>query len=1529
MHFRAGLTSIDANDVSPGYQGAYFDVVITKKEEEGGSSSPPPPTFDSDDENFLRPHITVVSFTGESTTGSVSNANLGQNVSNIPGPWSSNVRSSPDNDRREENGGWHHFSLSWSNGVPSGAGVLGGGGFVSYIDDAGLPFSQSYEMPRPIPTFAMPASTKLFVSLGVGALTDPGLMGEMDGVCIFARALDAEEVAVVREFGCRPTSRSGDAAADADDDELQALYEEVGLDLILKDLVWAYAFDDADDPMLEETTGTSQGDFGNSLFANTEVCDVCLDTCARDSSRSSSSATDGGGDSVSSASRPPSTPFFMSSSAPIPGGRISFVRRPTAYPATALKLPCANCLESDVVTIAAVPNDGGVLCKAATSPPLGGERGLCPADYVEVLVGDTLSYGEVSSGGLLYDRSTATTPGSETTFRAGVSPAAEDDAEEGVAVSPPGPLAKWVGTIRTNTPPEASSSQVDIPEMQMWRPLFLPANWGMVTDVDGDLDDIRAEIHEVVGEAVTIYDCEYCVDALWDASTGDGVTSDLFVWEHRVTTFPHMVFKNRQIAVRPNLDLSTGDSATIRFRLFDGIDYSEDASVQISVVRSNLPPEVSTSTYEVEISEDGVQTIDMSTWFTDREDDVWSIVVEELPAHGKLIQVGGNNPGSEYSANSPVVVLSQWAIDSPDNSFSSCWDDVYCIKEATGEPDQWPSTEDSPSWQGDGVPEHMENLWVILNYKEPVFPSEMIVYECWSPGAIVKIEALDFDSSANKDTPISFDSDWIPIFEGENRQSQFCPELDKTEKCAGVSRYILCPLSFRSRSFKLSWKLDDIYARWASLDAIKLVGYSVANPSAIQGLGMKSLQYVPAPNYYGPDTFRFAAFDCPYFSTFGSLVGPSTRHGEVSLSVAGTHDATEFVDLPGDGPVYIDPYFQVTYDPNVVLESTGVPFIVHFLDYDGIRLDDGGEDSPLSHSVEVTVMAPLFGGLLLRVGSSENAVDVGDDTFDVPAKGVVITDSGHDVLRSKGTMAFVFEPRQCVQPILIKGVVRVTITDLKSPQKTQVSRLYRIDARCNDFKFPSKMDTRAIAIIVVGVGLAFFVVVAVVMFFKRKSSNEIAESRKNIVALSLDIFDVVSDLVNYFQVGQYCPSLKIWFELFLGTGWVACSLNAFVNLWQFFHVASNQSAANKSGDVLNEELQDLLSHFLEVYQLSYKSKDIKQLEFEDLTDHDKRMQMVEEDEEDDHISFVLVPKAEATILDSFASGMSNRISRGTSNVAKVFADRRNSNAQEVKPVVKTLSRLEKLGGAAGGSVLRTPEQQEYYVKKCRLTCVLVERRFVLNEITGLERFILRSKAGLAVFLLEDFPVCVLNLMFLHNGCVYDDNTQVRPTIFFLITTFLTAAVAAVKINRLANLPRVNLHMKHMRQLVLKDRRRAYQLIDELEEMEFELANEENDFATKAAIAKKKERRKTEVAHAEREILEARSGRGGKKSMGSSLFRMLSIRTLSSRVEVEDSVGMPTSGRSTGKGSGTGTKRVKRTGVPASPHSKLSFDGDLT
>ena len=151
---------------------------------------------------------------------------------------------------------------------------------------------------------------------------------------------------------------------------------------------------------------------------------------------------------------------------------------------------------------------------------------------------------------------------------------------------------------------------------------------------------------------------------------------------------------------------------------------------------------------------------------------------------------------AEPAPTSTPELLSQWAADAAASSHYALPD--WSPQRATRAPEVSACSDDARAWasaRGNGVE------WLELTYTEPVYATEVRVYQTYGRGAVSRVTLLDTAGDRHV------------VWEG----------VDETEPCPGV---LAVPVSLmETRVAKVRVDLDESRTgSWNQIDAVELVG---------------------------------------------------------------------------------------------------------------------------------------------------------------------------------------------------------------------------------------------------------------------------------------------------------------------------------------------------------------------------------------------------------------------------------------------------------------------------------------------------------------------------------------------------------------------------------------------------------------------------------------------------------------------------------------------------------------------------------
>jgi hypothetical protein len=687
------------------------------------------------------------------------------------------------------------------------------------------------------------------IVLGQAYHNDFDLNAELDDWCVFTRGLSQGEAARVATEGCF------------------AAFEGH------PDLVMHYGFDDPAAPLWDSVSGVVTGSVGSRVRASgafgTEL-DMFL-------------GGKGGG-----------FPRPVVSSAPMAAGKVRVVRDGASRTPVVLRLRCALAAGCAGWRLAVLPARGRVCSGVAAADRYWSVASNgCPGALYEV--DRSVVLGSSANPGV----------GSRTTadqrleldalFYVPDGAANESDSFEWDVLFANATTSRAEVLVLTNTPPAVRDSFMTLREGTGSK-LVLPSETFMLSDREQAPNTCLIQVTRVELNVAAypggLLDVSYdralsnaTVDAGWDETLAYNPAWRL---EQQRNISLNMTSPARVLWLNHSGDVGGPAMLSVFWRAFDGLSWSQEARVTVDVLMSNKCPvaeEVSTEG----LHEDGMLLVDLEGALTDREGDMTFVKIEAFPQHAAVFQANSLNSSWSDSDNDngfgqrvlgqdmAVAETQQWvAATATSMSASSVWDVTNAVTNLIGEPDHYPDAGDSTlDWQPATMGEH---IWVQVTFATPVFPTELALFETWSPGSAYLIEAADFDQPGR----------WVELWSGANLQASFCPTLPKSAFCAGVVRYAFCPRGVRTNLVKVHFRPDSP-DRWVAVDSMRLSG-TLRLPGNALFQGGKKIWIRPDKDFHGLDELRFAVFDCPYFDLFGSLHGPQTRHARLAIDVAPVDD---------------------------------------------------------------------------------------------------------------------------------------------------------------------------------------------------------------------------------------------------------------------------------------------------------------------------------------------------------------------------------------------------------------------------------------------------------------------------------------------------------------------------------------------------------------------------------------------------------------------------------------------------------------
>jgi hypothetical protein len=245
--------------------------------------------------------------------------------------------------------------------------------------------------------------------------------------------------------------------------------------------------------------------------------------------------------------------------------------------------------------------------------------------------------------------------------------------------------------------------------------------------------------------------------------------------------------------------LADDDAFDTRLYLY----HAEDAIVSMNAIAENDDMEDSEDfTYnsqivEFELPEDGDYIIEATrfggsegtytlTLETDRES------AGGDPGRGELSPVGADEGGDDES------VVRQWASDA--DGSSQYGDDAWSFMQATGEPNVDVCADDTRAWASESP---TGEDYLELTYDEAVIPTEINIYQSYTPGSIIRVEV------ANSETGETFE-----IENSADPGDSPCPGV-LTVTIDGAETPVDTVIIYLDQSIGGSWN---------EIDAVELVG---------------------------------------------------------------------------------------------------------------------------------------------------------------------------------------------------------------------------------------------------------------------------------------------------------------------------------------------------------------------------------------------------------------------------------------------------------------------------------------------------------------------------------------------------------------------------------------------------------------------------------------------------------------------------------------------------------------------------------
>ena len=696
-----------------------------------------------------------------------------------------------------------------------------------------------------------------FFRIGQGEANDNTLAGEIDDFCVFNESLTSKAFAMVLQRGCRASEEA---------------------------LVLHYNFDHDKEDQSN----------GPRVFDSVQRAYTGVTSTSISNSNGGQILTDFGSDIG---------PILVVSDSPSPSGRPIFIRSTGVHPVR-LRLECIGFCS--YMRILSLPSRG-TLCQS-----LPNSSNVCPLANA-VAASDSFSNDTLT---LYFIPKNVTEAGDRDGFRFSVHGLSASATSEGYV------------EILTNTPPEKFDLVVDMHEGEE-RSVYLPNQPWLFEEKDGKIYSVSVQILEIVApESIEIYDCEECIDPSFEGREAYYYYyAEPSHWFEKYQALPlnkseHNYWLQeslrRLIIVHRSGGAYGKNLGFVRFRYFDGFDFSPNCTLKLNVREVNQAPKA--EDFNLTLLEDAEPTlVHLGDHFNDRENDEVYITIKSFPEGIKIFAIANDSPniqpGNQLLPYSTVQTISQWVSANKVGAAKSCWSIYHCVDKLSGPPDLYPNAVDGAgTWSssGDG---HMSQ-WVEVFWDEPVIPTQVSVFETWSPGGVVRIFAKRFgDSNAS----------WEVVYEGNSRMSEHCPEKPKTALCAGITTYQLCPKSYKTNNLRFELELDSP-ERFIAIDAILLEGETEHRKNVITD-SLSRVFVQPEKDFHGASTIEFEVADCPYYLKVRNLPGPDSRRGQLSLLVTPTNDVPQF--LPPDDELE----FELDVDVTSGSEQSSTSIVLNLSSY--------------------------------------------------------------------------------------------------------------------------------------------------------------------------------------------------------------------------------------------------------------------------------------------------------------------------------------------------------------------------------------------------------------------------------------------------------------------------------------------------------------------------------------------------------------------------------------------------------------------
>ncbi len=217
--------------------------------------------------------------------------------------------------------------------------------------------------------------------------------------------------------------------------------------------------------------------------------------------------------------------------------------------------------------------------------------------------------------------------------------------------------------------------------------------------------------------------------------------------------------------------VSTGDGVDTRARL---IDPDGDLLVEEDDTMGIDPWIVTT------LPVDGLYTVRIDTW----SEGVYAMIVIE-------------GEGGAISSSSSGTTIEQWA-ESAEAS-SQYTDTRWSASQATGPTDTMECGDYDTAW---ATASSTGLDWLQLEYATPVYPTEVIIYETYNPGALYQIDMISVSGSQ------------YTVYTTSPEIKDYCP-MTRSFEIAGVDEKVSTVIIYLDQSD---------HSGWNEIDAVKLVG---------------------------------------------------------------------------------------------------------------------------------------------------------------------------------------------------------------------------------------------------------------------------------------------------------------------------------------------------------------------------------------------------------------------------------------------------------------------------------------------------------------------------------------------------------------------------------------------------------------------------------------------------------------------------------------------------------------------------------